>query len=586
MATDQVVLITGASRGFGAAAARLIASRGNTVVATMRNPRRDAAAVVEGCEDRIHPVQLDVTDAAGVGQTVADAIARFGRIDVLLNNAGYGLYGCIEDLSEEEVWREIDTNVLGQWRMAKAVLPHMRSRGSGKIANVSSTAGRISGPLAGLYSASKHAVEALSEGLRFEVGDLGIQVCIIEPGMFRSDWQTTNLDVCAAVREGRSPYQAMVERSLGDFRALAKTRPGSASVAAAMADIVELEQPLPMRWPVGNDSTHSLLLRAKSTDEEWELLRQGGVVGYGRPQQASVGDPAPAADSRPWSEGNVVLITGTSRGFGEAAAREIASRGNTVIATMRSPERDAAKVVEGFEDRVHPLKLDVTDSAGCDAVVADTIRRFGRIDALVNNAGYGLYGPLEDFTEAEVRRQLDTNFVGQWRLARAAAPHMRAARRGKIVNVSSLSGQLPSHLMTFYAASKHAIEAMSEALAGELRPWGVEVTILEPGMYRSDWQTTNLDVCEAVRDGRSPYQAGVTRALENFRALARTRPGSDAVAAALGDIIELEQPLPLRWPIGDDCVRLIRERRTTPDEEWERRMRGNGWGFTKAEVNC
>jgi short-subunit dehydrogenase len=161
---------------------------------------------------------------------------------------------------------------------------------------------------------------------------------------------------------------------------------------------------------------------------------------------------------------------------------------------------------------------------------------------------------------------------------------MRQARRGKIVNVSSLSGQVPSPLMSFYAASKHSIEAMSEALAGELLPWNVQVMILEPGMYRSDWQTTNLDVCGAVRDGSSAYAKGVSRSLEQFRALAATRPGSDAVAMAIADIIELEQPLPLRWPIGDDCVRMIRQRRLTPDDEWERTMRAYGWGFTREEV--
>src|SRR4051794_27084493 len=112
MTEQQVVLITGASRGFGAAAARLIASRGNTVVATMRNPGRDAAAVTAGFEDRIHPYALDVTDREGIHATVAAVLERFGHIDVLINNAGYGLYGPIEDASEEEAWRELNTNVL------------------------------------------------------------------------------------------------------------------------------------------------------------------------------------------------------------------------------------------------------------------------------------------------------------------------------------------------------------------------------------------------------------------------------------------------------------------------------------------
>lgn len=582
MGDGNVVLITGGSRGFGAAAARLIAKRGNAVIATMRDPRRDAAAVVAGFEQAIHPMQLDVTDPGGVGRTVAEVLARFGRIDVLINNAGYGLYGPVEDADEEEVWRQLDTNVLGQWRMAKAVLPSMRARGTGKIVNVSSVAGRMAGAMLGLYAASKHAVEAMSESLRFEAGHTGVEVTILEPGMFASDWQTSNLHVGEGAREGRSAYQGTVDAHLAGFRALAATRPGSASVAAALADIVHLEQRLPMRWPVGNDATHSLAVRRASTDEQWDALRRSGALGnWRRPlEHRDGGTPG----DHVWTSGNVVLITGASRGFGEGAARELAARGNTVIATMRNPERDAPKVVAGFEGSIHPLQLDVTDSAGVARVVAETMSRFGRIDALINNAGYGLYGPIEDLDEEEVRRQLDTNFVGQWRLLKAVLPGMRAQGWGKIVNVSSLSGQVASPLMGFYAGSKHAIEGMSEALAEEVAPFGVQVCVLQPGMYRSDWQTTNLDVCAAVRDGLSAYQKGVERALRQFRALAATRPDGEAVAAAIADIVQLQQPLPLRWPIGDDCVRMIPARRATPDEEWEARMRGYGWGFTADET--
>ena len=168
--------------------------------------------------------------------------------------------------------------------------------------------------------------------------------------------------------------------------------------------------------------------------------------------------------------------------------------------------------------------------------------------------------------------------------ATSVLPHMRALGRGKIVNVSSLSGQVASPLMSFYAASKHAVEAMSEALAGELLPWNVQVCILEPGMYRSDWQTTNLDVCQRYRSGQSAYARGVDRALAQFRDVAKTRPGSDAVAAAMADIVHLQQPLPLRWVIGDDAYRMVRQRRMTSDEEWERTMRGFGWGFRPEEM--
>ncbi len=575
---EQVVLITGASRGFGGEAARRIAARGNTVIATMRNPERDGAAIVAGLEERITPVRLDVTDAGAVERVVGETLARFGRIDALINNAGYGLYGPIEELSEEQVWRQVDTNVLGQWRLAKAVLPAMRAQGAGKIMNVSSLAGRVPGAWLGMYAAVKHAVEGMSEALRFEVGHAGVEVCILEPGMYVSDWQTGSLDVAAPQLEGRSAYQETVDAALANFRARAKTRPASGSVGVAMADMVELEQPLPMRWPVGEDSTHLIEARMNSTEAGWEALRRGSTLRtWRRPGEQG-------GMERDWGGESVVLITGASRGFGAAAARECAARGNLVAATMRDPDRDGEAVRQGFEERIATFALDVTDPESIGAAVAAVRERFGRIDVVVNNAGYGLYGPLEDLSEDECRRQLDTNLLGPWRLQQAVLPTMREQGWGKVVNVSSLSGQAPRALRGMYAASKFAVEAMSEGLADEVAPFGVQVTILQPGQYRSDWQTRGLDVCAAVREGRSAYQPGVERMLEEFRAVAATRPGSDAVGMAIADAVQLQQRLPLRWPLGEDALRLIAARRTTPDDVWERERRAEGWGLTADDM--
>ncbi len=430
------------------------------------------------------------------------------------------------------------------------------------------------------YAATKHALEALTEGLRFEVGELGVQVCMVEPGMFASDWQTANLDVADGA-EG-AVYGELVAARLQAFRALASTRPGPASVAAALADIVDLQQPLPLRWPVGNDAVHQVPIRSFVSDEEWGQLCRSGALGPWR-VPLHVAPPPPAPHS--WATGNVVMVTGASRGFGAAASRELASRGNIVVATMRNPERDAKAVVDGFEDLIHPLTLDVNDAAATAASVDAVVSRFGRVDALVNNAGYGLFGAQEDLSDDETRRQFDTNVLGQWRMLRAVAPHMRGQGYGKIVNVSSLSGRVPSPWLSCYAATKHAVEALSEGLAGELVAWGVQVTILEPGMYASDWQTLNLDVCERARSGTSAYQRGTDRAVAGFRALAATRPGSDAVAAAIADIVQLQQPLPLRWPIGEDCHRMIVDRVRTSDADWEARMRAAGWGFRPADVD-
>src|SRR4051794_28610147 len=161
----------------------------------MREPSRDSAAVRAGLGDCIEVQRLDVTRTAEVDDVVAQTLDRHGRIDVLVNNAGYGLYGPVECGTEDQLWRQLDTNTLGPWRLARAVLPSMRARGAGKIVNVSSLSGRIVSPLLAHYAASKFALEAMTEALRFEAGELGVQVCLLEPGMFASDWQTTNLAI-------------------------------------------------------------------------------------------------------------------------------------------------------------------------------------------------------------------------------------------------------------------------------------------------------------------------------------------------------------------------------------------------------
>ena len=274
-------------------------------------------------------------------------------------------------------------------------------------------------------------------------------------------------------------------------------------------------------------------------------------------------------------EDQVVFITGASRGFGFAAAEELVARGHRVAATMRNPERDGAAVQALDPERVEVLRCDVTERVTIDAAVHGAVERFGRVDALFNNAGYGLYGPIEDLSEEEILREMDTNFVGQIRVAQALLPTMRAQGAGKIINVSSLAGRIVGPLMGLYAASKWAVEAMSEALRYEVSRWGVDVTILEPGMYQSDWQTTNLDVAAAVRDGRSVYQESAEHALAEFRKRAATRPGSRSVATAVADIVELVQQLPMRWPVGEDTVQTIRLREAMTDQEWEERLRGD-----------
>ena len=279
---EQVVVITGASRGFGRAAARELAERGHWVVATMRNPDRDGALVVEGMAqgfaERISLAPCDVTQRAQTESAVATTIEQHGRVDALINNAGYAAYGPVEDLTDAEMVREFETNVFGQVRMAQAVLPHMRAQGRGKIINVSSVSGRLVVPAMGIYGASNHAIEAISEAMRYEVGRFGVEVGMIEPGGYATD-VASGIQLTDRIREGTSLYQDRVEQQIASFKLGINSRPGARTVAVTMADMVELEQPLPLRWPMGNDVQAAWALRDRLQPPEWEAHMRSGA-GY------------------------------------------------------------------------------------------------------------------------------------------------------------------------------------------------------------------------------------------------------------------------------------------------------------------
>ena len=179
----KTILITGASSGIGAATARHFQSNGWNVIATMRNPAGDTDL---GALENLHLTRLDVTDAGSITTAVGEGIERFGQIDVLLNNAGYGAYGALEAFTMDRIRRQFDTNVIGLMEVTKAVLPHFRQNRSGTVINISSIGGQITFPLGALYHGTKFAVEGLSESLHYELEPLGIRVRIVQPGMIKN----------------------------------------------------------------------------------------------------------------------------------------------------------------------------------------------------------------------------------------------------------------------------------------------------------------------------------------------------------------------------------------------------------------
>jgi NAD(P)-dependent dehydrogenase (short-subunit alcohol dehydrogenase family) len=214
----KTILITGASRGFGKIWAEAFLQRGDKVIATARN-LNDLNDLVQAYGDAILPLQLDVNDRAACFEAVATAAKHFGRIDTLINNAGYGLFGAIEEASEQEVRDQFETNVFGLLWMTQAVIPVMRAQGSGHIIQLSSVLGMATLPVLGIYNASKFAVEGLSETLATEVKAFGIKVSLIEPNGFNTDWggasaiHSTPMDIYEPVK---AALQAgMTEDSFG-----------------------------------------------------------------------------------------------------------------------------------------------------------------------------------------------------------------------------------------------------------------------------------------------------------------------------------------------------------------------------------
>ncbi|MEU4348210.1 oxidoreductase [Streptomyces sp. NPDC023838] len=246
----KVWFITGASRGFGLEIARQAVERGDSVVATARDPRAVEKELADG-GDRLLALPLDVTDEGQAEGAVTAAMDRFGRIDVLVNNAGRGLLGAVEEVSDDEARSLFDTNVFGLMSVTRAVLPVMRERRSGRVLNISSVGGFTVGAGWGVYGATKFAVEGLSEAMRAELAPLGIAVTVVEPGVFRTDF----LDGSSLHRTERTidDYAATV----GGTRAWAKqnnhTQPGDpVKAAAAVIAVADSPEP-PTRIQLGAD---------------------------------------------------------------------------------------------------------------------------------------------------------------------------------------------------------------------------------------------------------------------------------------------------------------------------------------------
>lgn len=247
------VLITGCSSGFGLLTALEFARHGDTVYASMRNTAKgaDLEKQAEAESLPIHIVQLDVTDSASIKRCVDNVLAKAGTIDVLVNNAGAELQCPVEEATDEEVQWQFDTNVFGMLRVIRAVVPHMRARNHGAIVNLSSVAGVVGNPYAGIYSATKHAIEGFTEAMHFELQAWNIRVSLIEPGLFQTNFRG-NIRNAASWNES-SPYWARYKKFMAAREKLAPEPQDNRLVAQAVYAAVYDEKPQ-LRRPVGADA--------------------------------------------------------------------------------------------------------------------------------------------------------------------------------------------------------------------------------------------------------------------------------------------------------------------------------------------
>lgn len=283
------------------------------------------------------------------------------------------------------------------------------------------------------------------------------------------------------------------------------------------------------------------------------------------------------AKENPKNERKVAVVTGSSSGIGYATALQLARSGYFTFATMRNPEKrgDLIRAAKNEELPILVEQLDVTDLDSIKDFISGrlAVKSSGRIDVLVNNAGYALMGSLEDLSMKEIQDQLETNLLGAIRVTQQVLPVMRAQGSGIIVNISSGVGRIGFQGLSAYVATKFALEGLSESLAYEVGPFGIKVVLIEPGVVKTK-AFDNMVIGQAALQKDSPY-AGM---LDNLNVAFKTRLDKastpDQVAATILQAISSQEPK-LRYAVGQDVVALLEKKRTLTDEQFQEHMKNS-----------
>jgi NAD(P)-dependent dehydrogenase (short-subunit alcohol dehydrogenase family) len=273
-----VAIVTGSSGGIGLATSLALARKGYLTYATMRNlAKRDS---IQSVADKQHlpvrVVQLDVTDENSIKKAIQSILSEAGRIDLLVNNAGYALTGAFEDIGIDEIEAQYETNVFGVIRVTQAVLPIMRKQGSGRIINISSGAGRIGYPGGSAYVSSKFALEGLSESMAYEIEQFGIKTVLVEPGFVRTNFGE-NIVIARKTQNTNSPYSQMMQMMSSIRDKMLKNASDADLVAEVVVEAATAKEPN-LRYLAGKDVQQMVAAKRSMSDEEFQKMMKQGVM--------------------------------------------------------------------------------------------------------------------------------------------------------------------------------------------------------------------------------------------------------------------------------------------------------------------
>lgn len=498
----------------GLETARLLAREGYLVFAGIRNPRKITPFRVATRGLSVRPILLDVDRTGSIRSAARLLSRRAGRLDILIHNAGWGAFGAVSEFTDREMTAQFRTNVVGPVLLTRECLPLLRTCG-GRVILVGSLAGRMPFAGIGLYCASKFALGSMAESLRLELRPSGVDVTLLEPGHFKTAFKD-NRRRAEAYERGRSSHQEVLSRVLA-FGNRPKG-PGPEVAARRIAGLLRRRR-WGVRYPVGLDARWvpfaSWFLPPSLEDF---LMRRV----YGRFQPPI---PPPV---HPRSGHPVVLVTGATSGIGLAVVRRLAAGGGRVWATYRDRGKMARARRSLGALPVRWIGMEVDRTPSVRRAIRLLLREEGRLDVVVNNAGFVCGGFWEDFSRADLEAQFRTNVFGPMRVCRETLPALRSSG-GRVINLGSMSGFKSIPLMGPYAASKAAVRALTGALRMEEGPWGVQVSEIDPGEIRTGIESS-ARLAERRRLGTTRHGSIYDAFEGEVRSVMEQAPPPEAVA--------------------------------------------------------